>query len=851
VRNGILLALFGLSGACGLIYELLWIRSFSAVFGIALHAAGVVIAAFMGGLALGSWFMARRLGSPSSALQLYGRLEISVGLFAIALPWLIQWTTPIYGALYPALGSSPLGTLATRFILSGILVLIPSALLGATFPLMVHAFGAVSSTTGSVAGKLYAINTTGAVAGTLASIALMASLGVEGTNLATASVSIAIGAVALLLYRVAAQENAPKPIAQGNQDEQKFDDGPRRRARPYLALAGATGFVGLGLEIVWMRALSIFMLDTLLTYAVTLGTFLAGLALGGAAGARLARATDEDRSYLSMVAFAQLAIACLALASPTLLRALTGTIGPETGETLEMVLRQLGVAAAIMLLPSALSGATLPLLFAQYARSTGDAAAGSGRLYALNTVGAIFAAVLVGMVLIPTAGTGRTSLLLVLISLAAVVAAVRLDTGVQKKRRRKHKRPAMLVATSIAALTSVVWLIGGEDRFFHRNLARGSEVLLQREDSAGLVEVILDDKGIQRLIADRKQEWGATTDLLLHSMRRQGLQQLVLHPQPRTMIEVGLATGINLVPAILHPTIERIDVVEISPAIVEAAGLFSSTNRNLLEHEKVRVIIEDGRSYLTHTNNRYDIIVLGLFVPYRPMAGYLYSREIYEIGRSRLQPGGLLVQWLPLDQLSDDALRTIIKTFMGVFPQASAFDKDHYLMLVGGENPLRMDVKRIARDLSTGALGQDAKAWNLHEPWSVVASFAMGPTALRRFYGDATENTIGNLAVELSRPGGRQTRAYETASRALERILAHRKFPDTQLDNAEFLLPVLRSAFDGRGHRLAAGVAQVRGKHAEAFRHFSEAARLNPKDSISVLQVMRYRDAITRSRTNP
>jgi spermidine synthase len=324
---------------------------------------------------------------------------------------------------------------------------------------------------------------------------------------------------------------------------------------------------------------------------------------------------------------------------------------------------------------------------------------------------------------------------------------------------------------------------------------------------------------------------------MVHATRHQGYLPLLLHPAPESVVEIGLATGISFAPALLYDGVRRAEMVEISPAVIAAAVRFREDNADLAAHPKLTLVVDDGRNHLRYTRQRYDVIVLGLFVPYRPSAGYLFSREFYGICKDRLTAGGFVIQWLPLDQLTPDALRSVMHTFQGVFGDVHAFERDHYLALIGGA-PLRFDVDAIAQRMHDPSIASDLTHHGLTDPHGVLASYMMGPAEIAAFAGDAPENTENSLTVEFQRL---RIGAYRHAVENLEALLAHRVFPEVGDPGASpESLDRLRRAFEGRTHTLRGAVAQARGRHEDARQHFRRAVQLNPRDVRARAQLKYY-----------
>ena len=742
--------LFAASGAASLASELVWMRLFAGAVGSGHTAAALVLAVFMSGLALGAALLGKRIDRMSSPLGAYGKLELGIGLSTLVMPGVV--------ALSP-------GALAVLFLL------VPTTLMGATLPAIVRELG--HEHPASTAGRAYALNVLGAVAGVLAAgLVLVPALGLRGTNTLAGATSLSIGAVATVLARHRARSaDRAEAIAPG-------------RA---LVAAGLAGASALALEVVWLRALSILTTDTVFAQTTTLAGYLLGLALGGHLAARR---VERIRNTWPHFALCQLAIAAYALGSPVLLHFVGAQFGWRSGAG--GTLAQLAIALGFFVVPAALSGASLAFLFRVVLRDARGLAARTGGLYAANALGATLGALGAGLLAIPRFGSRNTLLAAAVLSVAAAALT---------KRTKHAKRVQAAGSLALGVVVALgVWTLRSDRFRLFGPTPPGATIVFAEEDAYGLVEVRREPSGELVLVTDRKNAWGSTHPLMVESMREQGRLPLALHPAPRSIIEIGLGTGATLSPVLADARVERVEMVEISPAVARAAELFAK-----LDHPKLSMRIADGRHHLRTTDSKYDVIVLGLFTPDRAGAGYLFSRDLYREASARLNPGGILVHWLPLDQLSPAALASVAATFADAFPQAHAFDRIHYLALVGSTEPLSPI------------------------PESVAPSYLFDRAGLVELAAGAPLSTDDRPTVELAaaRSG---TRTRTLALENLERVLALRRPPG----NAE-------KAWLGREKLIRGGMAQARGDHARAKQLFAEALELNPSDALARAQLDAYR----------
>lgn len=933
-------ALLFLSGASSLAYEIAWTRWLGGVFGVALHATTAVLVAYMAGLSLGGVVGGRVAPRLRAPLRVYAALEVAIAGAALLVPLGLSAIGGLYGLLYEPLLERPALGFAVRFLGSLVILLVPTTLMGATLPIAAQASLREAGGIGAGAGLLYAANTAGAVVGVAATgLWVLPALGVSLSNQLAAAVSALVALLALVLggrgaageqsgaakqaaqieaaqhtqiettqietaqhaqieaaQLGAAQHAQIEPLREGHGARGAEHDGPggpptdaaaegprlARGApiRATLLLAGLSGFVALGYEIVWTHVLAAVTRDTTFAFTCTLAAFLAGIALGGWTGARV---SGHVHAALGL-AVCQAGVALSGLLGFVAMR-WPGATGTSPSSFSAAMAQQLAAAATPMLLPTLLLGASLPLCLDLAGRAhEGHAAAGSGRaregraaagsgravgdVLAANTLGAVLGCVLTGLCLVPGFGFGKSAVLLSTVALAGALGALRLgassagdgrarplfvrDSGDSppNSRRRPGEGPVARrtwerLALGAIAVELLVVLPAASTDWFFPDRGAGGQIVLHAEDASGIVEVT-EQEGVRTLITDRRHRWGSTHPRMIDSMHRQGALPLLLHPRPAQIVEIGLATGIHALPQLRDSRVERLTIVEISPAIVDAASAFAAHNGGLLNDPRVDVVLDDGRSFLQRTTRRFDVIVLGLFVPYRPGAGALYGRELLAACRERSLPGGLVIEWLPLDQMPLDAVRSVMATFLDVFPHVEAWERGHYLALVGTSEPHRLDAADVRARLR--ALG-GAEVTGLRDAEDLLASHFLGPAEVRALAAGAPLNTEDRPRVEfMHEPEERGGLGYGRAAHNLERLLAYRAerqdvaaWPDANREPA-------KRRFLSRGHSLRGAVLQARGQHRAAYAAFLQALAIDPEEEIAKGEVARYAEALRRAR---
>ena len=653
-----LLGCFFLSGFAALLYQTAWTREFGAVFGTSDLAVATVLAAYMGGLAVGSAAAARLVARVRRPVVAYGVLELGVGAAALAVPLAIRAATRLELAL---LGGRPLpgdaggAAGALFYLLCGLAILVvPTALMGATLPLLARAAVRSESELGRRIGALYAINTAGAIAGTLlAGFALLPSLGLRATVWVGVATNASVFALAAAVGRQPAPATPAAPAAAA----------PSSAAgRWILPLATASGAVSFGYEVLWTRLLGHVLGGSVYAFATMLASVLLGIALGSALAARAAR--DADRAARGF-ALAEIATAALAWAAfrgldavPTLARRI-GAGGPAG------LPANAALAIAILLPPSLAIGATFPFAVRVLARGAVDAGPASARVYAWNTLGAIVGSIATGFAVLPRFGFAGA---------LAVALAANLALGAAAAWRAPRRAPALLAAAAIGAALLVwqpprePWRLlrtgplalapaPGEVSYF--GVGRAATVLVLRGGGKfqlrtnGLPESSIGLRGSRPHVEGQAAWLGALPALTRGRIGR--------------MAMVGLGGGAALegVPR----SVAAIDVIELEPRVVAANRALASERRvDPLADPRVEVRTNDARSALLLAATRYDAVVSQPSHPWGAGASHLYTREFFELVRERLAPGGIFVQWIGLAFVDEDLLRSLLATLLEVFP---------------------------------------------------------------------------------------------------------------------------------------------------------------------------------------
>ncbi len=632
-------AAVALGGVAALSWEILWQLEISLSLGISALGTALTLAATMGGMTVGSLAMGRFLRGRRGIrpLPVYGALEAVIGVSGLALVPGFAWVERIDASVYAL---SP--TLAPMVHVLAIVLLLgpPTLAMGATVP----TFALLGRHTGSSVARLYGINTAGAAVGVLLlSFVIMPRLGVTGACLAVASVNALVWAAMGLLQRAsrAALEDGAAPIPAMQAETEA------RCLHPDLAaqlVVFCTGFVTFALEVAWFRSLRAAFQGTTEAFAIILASVLIPLAVAARLVPRLRRHGVAPRLPLALAGVAIL-LATPLVERMDLMIAVPWTYWPMIGLWLLLSLMILGPAILFLGMP-------LPWYLEEFPEP-----GATGRLYALNTLGAIGGSLVAAWLLLPLLGFARCAWLL-----GAGCAALALVA------RGRLGAPKILAAGAVALAVAVVFTSSlGRDRVQSPNDVSHYRILAFDEGPDSTVAVVESPAGVRELLIDG---FTATSELpdVTNYMEWMGRLPMLLHPDPQRALVICFGTG-QTANAVRRERAEHLDVVDVDGTVFEMAPLFRS-NEGVLDDPSVNAVVMDGRAWLRRVDTLYDVVTLEPMPPYFAGVNALYSREFYEIVAKRLGPGGVVAQWLPTHLLPPYFAASVAATFQAVFPDA-------------------------------------------------------------------------------------------------------------------------------------------------------------------------------------
>lgn len=757
--------LFFLSGACALAYEVAWTRMLVLAAGGCTHALTSVLAAYMGGLALGSWTGGRLADRFDRPGLLYGLLEGGIAVTAVAATLLI----PLLPLLLHA-GTSVLGQgwpfIIFRFLVCAGLLVVPTALMGATFPVILRAFSFLGVNIGRSAGILYAANTAGAMAGAIISgFAIIPALGYHGAVYAAAVGNLLVMAAVLAVPGLRSEPGEGSVVTT---PAYPAAFGPGRGFRLLAAGYAVSGFAAMLYQVGWSRAIALSIGTTTYAVSIILAAFIGGLMLGGLI---ITPIIDRLRRPMLAAAGLEAAIGLSALAIMPAFSLLACKMydwsGLTQGDFAAALGLRFGSAFALVLVPTAAMGALMPVAVALATRLRPGVAAPAGAIYAANTAGSILGAVASGFFLLDLVGIERALWIATFLNL--LVAAAWFLGSEASRLRAAFAGGGLLLAGA-----SGVWLLPHWDQAVmnsgpylyadrlrqklgpgvdtRRAITQNIRVLFYADGPEATVTVQeLKESGARNLTINGKVDASTTSDMSTQVLSAH--LPLLLHGRPRTAMILGLASGITAGSAQLWG-LDDLDCVEISPEVVAASRYFAAENRLDYDDPRFHLMITDARNYLALSDVRYDVIILEPTNPWVSGMSMLFTREFYALLRSRLNDGGLAAAWVPAYNMDRESVQLILRSFLSAFPEASMWELipgGDYL-LVGSTRPLSVTVSGLDRLASGPRLAEDLRRVGVRSGRDLLARFLMGPDRLREVAGPGPLHVDDRLQLEFSAP---------------------------------------------------------------------------------------------------
>jgi len=760
MRQRILLA-YACSGFSGLVYQVAWTRLMVLHVGHTTAAITTVVAAFMGGLALGA-AVAGRLASrltPRDALTAYSVIEIVVAAYAVILPFGLGLFTPLLVAAYRD-GAAGAEFALLRTALSLIAVAVPATLLGATYPITLRALSRTGDAN-ATGGRLYVLNTLGAACGAIAAgFLLLPSLGLFFTTLLGAAISVAAATLAWTSRTVPASTEPGTVPSETRAPALNEHSQSRHAYAAAISIVVLTGFACLLCEVVWTRAMGSLLGPTTYAFAGTVCVLISGLAIGSWAGAFIGVRTARPQFALTIVLL--VTAAATWFANEALGRQVPqwlATVYAQAAGELDWPLIVRMASVFVLLLPSAIGlGMSMPIVL-HFVGHDESAPTRISTLYALSSAAGVIGSLATGSLLSKFGLEG--SLRIGVLAMLAASAAPVLGNARVARSRQAAAFIALAAMSTMAMRLPPQWdreLLASGMYKYARNIPttldvsailKAASLLFYREGRVATVSVT-EFAGKRSLAVDGKVDGSSGGDMLTQQLAAH--VPLLLHENPAQVLVIGLGTGVTAAAAASHPA-QHIDVIEISPEVVAASDQFLEQNRRVLIDPRVRLIVGDGRSHMALATRGYDVVISEPSNPWLAGVAALFTREAFASIRDRLAPGGIACQWVHTYDIAEDDLRSIVATFVSVFPEAMLWTiGETDMLLVSAAGSLDSHLMNIERSWSRPSAREDLLRAGVMEPFAVQSLWAGGPRTLARLGAGHALQSDDRMALEFTAP---------------------------------------------------------------------------------------------------
>jgi len=815
---------FWLSGATALIYEVVWARQLGLVFGTTVYAMATVLAIFFSGLGLGSWLFGKLTDGLNKPLRLYGLMEILIGIYALATPGLFKLVENWQGLIGGDMSFWEKSLI--RFGLSFLILIIPTALMGGTLPVIIKQVSKNKSL-GKMTAKFYGLNTLGAVLGViLAGFVLMPMMGISRTVILTAGINILIGVMVLKMAgklktgKVKATELVKK-------EEESRSEGDERWLKLVMGGLFGAGLAGLGLEVLWTRMLILVIGVSTYAFSIVLLTFLLGIGLGSFLIGRVINKIKAVKVFVWLEFFQGVLVILLIGVFGKLPFWYLGLINRMGWSFKASLAAGLGMTVLVLLLPTILMGMIFPVAVKIVGRGYKSLGESVGKIYFFNTLGGVGGSLLAGFVLVPWLGVQKS-----MVIMAGVYFLVALMLA---------KRKEMVVIFGGAILV-IGWFLPDWNRkilstglynngmFLLKSTAKefreyfeSRELIYYKEGVSSLVGVGKDVNQLILLVNGKSQS-GSRSDIKPQLML--GHLPMLLQANPKRALVIGLGTGMTLGAIEQYDELEEVVAVEIEPEVVEAAEYFKGVNNNALEDERLKIVIDDGRNYLLTTDKKFEVISSQPSNPWIKGMANLYTKEFFELAKAHLTEDGVMVQWMQINTLTSEDLRSFIATFQSVFPEVSIWETIYSIYLVGGNNSIEeIDMNRLGLINRDAKVRRDILRMGIDNSQTFLGHLAASGEVVKQWVERAKLHTDDWPFLEFNAPRS----FYEHEETLVENLISISELRENSTN-----IFVNKNEYEYRGNIIKAEIAFAKDDLDGAKKYYLEAIKFKPKSKEAI-----------------
>jgi spermidine synthase len=744
-RFSFLSFLFFLSGAAGLILQVVWMYRLGLIFGNASYATAATLAAFFLGLAIGGWFLGNASAKFKRPLSAYGFMEIGIALTALLLIPGIDFYEAHYASMVTFIDGDRNLLTFLKFVFSIVLLLFPTVLMGGTFPVLAQYIGKERRQLANKGTFLYAVNTLGAAIGAfLAGFFLLSKFGVDSTYYFAIILVASIGVIAIIMDKLTIRNKITSPITEkpntptsikklvniSNPDNISYVQ--------FLILTFSSGLLALSAETIWTRMFAQVLQNSIYSFSAILVVFLFALGFGGLLSHMLVKTSLKPKSVLLIL----LSIGAITVGfSPLVFDYLTNGLGylAPNASWFTYILAVFKLSFLVVFFPTVIFGAIFPFLLKAAPMLNQESGKFVGRLVLFNSIGSTVGPIIAGFILLDAIGIWMS---IKIVALLYGGLALYLAFTFNTKSIKSWLFLPIVGVIAVVTITSPPIV----------RLEKGEKILKMWQSSDGVVSIVESNKNIQMRL-DNFYVLGDSQSILVEQM--QGHIPLLIHPSPKNTLFLGMGTGITAGASLSH-NVERVVVVELVSNVIPAAKhYFSPWTNNLFNDSRVEIIADDARNFLLGTTEKFDVIVGDLFTPWHAGTGSLYTIEHFHQAKAHLKKDGIFAQWLPLYQLTPESFEIISKTFATVFPEVTLWRGDFSgsrasIALIGHEKGIKLNQEVLKKNISNviGSAGNTDNSTN-----HMTGLFYLGNLdALENRLSDAVINNDDFRTVEFKAP---------------------------------------------------------------------------------------------------
>jgi spermidine synthase len=808
--------LFFLSGSAALMYQIIWVRSFSLIFGGSHLAVTTVLTVFMGGLALGSYLVGRYAQRYSSSpLRLYGWIELGIALSAVFCMLLIKTFPSIYIPLANFIPESAFYLTTIRILFVAFAIIIPTTLMGATLPLLSGFLARQKKIIGLHLSLLYAINTLGAVVGAaVAGFLLLPNISVSTTAMIAVSLNLLVGMACMQPYLFKKFDDENPPSSAPFQEKSSLT--PNNASDNFVAKAiligiGISGFCALGYEVLWSRVLSIVIGASTYGFTIILVSFLAGIGCGSLFYGFINKYSKQETNWKIarigfgfiqiMIGIAALAVSVKLLDLPTTKSFVMKFLFSKDFSVFNARLfASIVVAFAYMFVPAFLMGIAFPMAGKIHALASSNTCRATGDVLSYNTIGAILGSALSGFLFIYAVGIERSLQIFIILNIGLGITMLASLSKNHLIRWGVLCMPAFMLC--IVLFYPQSWKLWNQKWFavYKANEMEGNVTPQMLRSILANTQVLYYGEGAQAIVSSVKtgdyqgfitngRTESSNTPADLQCVYTLGHLPMLLAKSPKNIFVLGTGAGVTLGATSVHPGVEKITLVEIEPKVLGVAKTFDRYNHNVLENPKLKVVFNDGRNFLLTTKEKFDVITADPIHPWFSGAGYLYTDEYFKLAASRLNTGGVICQWVPIYELTEANLKSILATFRKNFKYTMLWLTQYDAELVGSNDPILLDEVELERRINAPLVKKDLTSVHMGSARDFLSFFIMGNRSAEAFSHGGIINTDQNLYLEFSAPlsMGKTELVAENIrnlTKHRENIIGYLKSPANRMDLA-------------------------------------------------------------------